>query len=153
MSLSFPRSAQFSWGGSPEPRRAPSPGCLCSQQDPVRPTRASAAGQGSRPTRLSDIGLESAARLHAVDQRADAKLGAEGAVEVRHVTETAIEGDIENSCRLHRQPHRRFTQADPKNVPVRRHTGEALKSTQEVVWAEPRLPRKVSECEPGIELT
>ncbi len=50
MSLSFPRSAQFSWGGSPEPRRAPSPGCLCSQQDPVGPTRASAAGQGSRPS-------------------------------------------------------------------------------------------------------
>src|SRR5713226_9255457 len=55
MSLSFPRSAQFSWGGSPEPRRAPSPGCLHSQQDPAKPTRASAAGQGSRPTKLSSI--------------------------------------------------------------------------------------------------
>src|SRR6266849_315363 len=58
MSLSFPRSAQFSWGRSPEPRRTPSPGWLCSQQDPVRPTRASAAGQGSRPTKLSDIAHE-----------------------------------------------------------------------------------------------
>src|SRR5713101_720471 len=58
MSLSFPRFAQFSWGGSPEPRRAPSPGCWCSQQDPVKPTRASAAGQGSRPTKLSDIAHE-----------------------------------------------------------------------------------------------
>ncbi len=52
MAGSLPRSALFSWGGSREPRRAPSPSCSCSQQDPERPTRASAAGQGSRPTRL-----------------------------------------------------------------------------------------------------
>src|SRR5713226_4232336 len=55
LNLQINEYAPESWGGSPEPRRAPSPGCLCSQQDPVRPTRASAAGQGSRPTKLSDI--------------------------------------------------------------------------------------------------
>src|SRR5258708_32316208 len=50
-------SFDFSWGGSPEPHRAP-----CSVRDPDRPTRASAAGQGSRPTELHSrnqtLGLE-----------------------------------------------------------------------------------------------
>src|SRR5713226_8500312 len=59
LNLQINEYAPESWGGSPEPRRAPSPGCLCSQQDPVRPTRASVAGQGSRPTNLSYIGLYS----------------------------------------------------------------------------------------------
>jgi hypothetical protein len=49
------RKTRFSWGGSPEPRRAPAPGGVYSPPHMEMPTRASAAGQGSRPTKLSDI--------------------------------------------------------------------------------------------------
>src|SRR5258707_13356235 len=86
----------------------------------------------------------------AVHAWGDAKFSAEGAVEVRHIAETAIEGDVEASCRLRRQPHRRFTQARPQNVLVRCHTRQALERTEKVVWAEARLPRQGSEAERGI---
>ncbi len=49
--------------------------------------------------------------FQAVGAWADTKLSAEGAVEVRHVAEAAIEGDVEDFRRLQRQPHRRFAQA------------------------------------------
>jgi hypothetical protein len=94
--------------------------------------------------------LGPAARLLAVDTGADTKLGAEGAVEVRHVAEAAIESDVEDSRRLHRQPHRRFTQARPENVLVRRHTRQTLENTEEVIRAQTRLSRQACKGVAGI---
>lgn len=46
--------------------------------------------------------------LQPVDTWANAELGVEGAVEVRHITKTRIKCDVEDLCRLRCQPHRCF---------------------------------------------
>src|SRR5438132_13806102 len=56
MSISFPDPHSFR-GAAPPSRAGRLPGSLCSQQNPGRPTRASAAGQGSRPTKLERHGV------------------------------------------------------------------------------------------------
>src|SRR5947208_16402329 len=66
-------------------------------------------------------GTRRGAECRTVHAWGDAEFGAEGAVEIRHIAEAAIEGDVEDPCRLLRQPHRRFTQARPQNVLVRCH--------------------------------
>jgi hypothetical protein len=85
------------------------------------------------------LGVCSTARLQLIDSRADAKLGAEGPIEVRNVAETSVERNIEDSgsrCACYVcEPHRGGPQASAKNVLMRREARHALESAKEVVGA------------------
>ncbi len=81
---------------------------------------------------------------------ADAEFGAKGVIEVRDVAKAAIERDVGDPRRTHREPHRRFPQARAANEPMRRHARKPLERSQEMVGTEARRSRQVSEREPGI---
>jgi len=57
MSLSFPRCVDPSWGGSPEPRRAPSPG-IRRFKNMQMADEGVGRGPGGPPHKLSDIAQE-----------------------------------------------------------------------------------------------
>ncbi len=88
--------------------------------------------------------------LPAVHAGADTKLGTEGAVEVRHVAEAAIEGEVDYPRGLRSQSHRGFSQPRPEHVLMRRDTSQTLERAEEVVRAETRLPCQASKGEHGI---
>ena len=80
-----------------------------------------------------------------VPPRAHPELSPECAGEVRRVTETAVERDIEDAARLPHQTHSRMTESSAQHVLMRRHAGKVSECAQEVRRAQAgsaRQPRQ-----------
>ena len=101
-----------------------------------------------RSERMRAVGWESFALP--VNARANFKLRSKGMVEVRYITKTTIQGDVDDPRLLGPQSHCRFTQACPHNVPVRSHSGHLLESAKEMVGAQASLSRKSWDCKLSV---
>src|SRR5205085_1064674 len=94
---------------------------------------------------LSFGGASLSPHLPSIASWINAELGVEDAVEMREVTETAVEGDVDDAPRLGCQTQGRLAQAQPQNVLVRRNTCDALEGAQEMVRAQAGLGSKFGD--------
>src|SRR5262245_42942224 len=80
--------------------------------------------------------------LATVLTRADRKLVAECAGEIRDVAEAAVERDLKDAPRLAHQTHGGATQARAQHVLMRRDASYTIERAQEVIDAETRRIRQ-----------
>jgi hypothetical protein len=85
--------------------------------------------------------------------RADTELHAKRAVEVRDITESRVECDIEYTRLFGEQPRGRQAQARAPYVLMRRQAGDAFEYAQEVIWAQPGESRQSAQREVVVQMT
>jgi hypothetical protein len=77
--------------------------------------------------------------------RTYSELSPEGAVEVRYISKAAVKGYVNYSRSLDRQPSSGLSQTRSQNILMRRQTCQALKSAQEMIWAQPGFFSQTSQ--------
>lgn len=93
------------------------------------------------------------ARILPICPRADAKLGAESMIEIRHVSEAGIQCNVEHARGFQHQSRRRPAQPSAEDILVGRKPGELLKNPNEMVAAKFRLSGKRTEPVARIRMT
>ena len=85
--------------------------------------------------------------------RADTKLSTKGVIEIRHISEPGVEGNIKHAPRLQYETCRRPPQPSAENILVRGETSELVKYAKEVIAAKFRFSRKGDKPAVGIRMT
>src|SRR5262245_35236242 len=84
--------------------------------------------------------------------RTDAERRAEGAVEARHVAESAGESHVDHPCRLPAEQQGRATEPRTTEVPMRREASDPLERAKEVIRAEAGLSSHGGEWEAAVSV-